>query len=96
MVKDKRDKLVLALIVVIVLLMGVLGYLFLIKPAISGFVTSNQNQGVQYTIAAIAQQAATCKQVSLPLGGNQTMNLIWVNCLQQQPATATEATPATN
>jgi hypothetical protein len=91
MVKDKRDKLVLALIVVIVLLMGVLGYLFLIKPAISGFVTSNQNQGVQYTIAAIAQQAATCKQVPLPVG-NQTMNLIWVNCLQQQPTT----TPATN
>jgi hypothetical protein len=90
MVKDKRDKLVLALIVVIVLLMAVLGYLFLIKPAISGFVVSNQNQGVQYAILSIAQQASTCKPVSLPIG-NQTMDIIWVKCLQQSAA----ATPAT-
>jgi hypothetical protein len=88
MVKEKRDKLVLALIVVIVLLMGVLGYLFLIKPAISGFVVSNQNQGVQYAILSIAQQAATCKTVSLPVG-NQTMDIIWVKCLQQQTAAST-------
>jgi len=94
MVKDKRDKLVLALIVVIVLLIGVLGYLFLIKPAISGFVVSNQNQGVQYAILSIAQQAATCKTVSLPVG-NQTMDIIWVKCLQQQPTATIAETTAT-
>jgi hypothetical protein len=88
MVKDKRDKLVLALIVVIVLLMAVLGYLFLIKPAISGFAVSNKQQGIDYAVLAIAQQASTCKTVSLPVG-NQTMDIIWVKCLQQQPTATT-------
>jgi hypothetical protein len=82
--KDKRDKMILALGIVVLLLLGTLGYIFLIRPAISGFVTSNQNQGVQYAILSIAQQAATCKTVSLPIG-NQTMDIIWVKCLQQQP-----------
>lgn len=86
--KDKRDKLILALVVVIVLLLGFLGYLFLVRPAISGFVVEGQNQGVQYTIYSIAQQASTCKTVSLPVG-NQTMDLVWVKCLQQSPTAAT-------
>ena len=88
--KDKRDKLILALGIVVLLLLGTLGYIFLLKPAISGFVTNYQNQGAQqgaqYIIASIAQQASTCKAVSLPLGENQTMDIIWVKCLQQQPA----------
>jgi hypothetical protein len=88
--KDKRDKMILALVIVVLLLLGVVGYIFLIKPAISGFVTSNQNQGVQYAILAIAQQAATCKTVSLPLGENQTMDIVAVKCLQQAAATTTK------
>ena len=86
MAKDKRDVLVLSLFLIIVLLLGVVGYTLLLKPAISGLVTQERNQGIQYTITAIAQQAATCKTVSLPVG-NQTMDLIWVNCLQQVPPT---------
>jgi hypothetical protein len=84
--KDKRDKLILALVIVVLVLLAIGGYIFLIKPAISGFVVSNQNQGVQYAILSIAQQASTCKTVSLPVG-NQTMDIIWVKCLQQAPAT---------
>ena len=81
MAKDKRDKLIVALVVVIVLLLGFLAYLFLIRPAISGYVVQAQNQGIQYTIYSIAQEASTCKTVSLPVG-NQTMDLVWVKCLQ--------------
>ena len=81
--KDKKDKVILALVVVILLLLGVVGYIFLIRPAISGFAIQSQNEGVQYAILSIAQQAATCKTVSLPVG-NQTMDIIWVKCLQQQ------------
>jgi hypothetical protein len=87
--KDKRDKLILALLVVVVLLLGFLGYLFLLKPALSGLVVQGQTQGVQYTVLQIAQQASTCKTVSLPVG-NQTMDLIWVKCLQQTASTATQ------
>jgi hypothetical protein len=85
--KDKTNILVWSLLLVIVLLLGFVGYSFLLKPAISGMVTQGQNQGAQYIILAIAQQASTCKTVSLPVG-NQTMDLIWVKCLQQnqQPA----------
>jgi hypothetical protein len=89
--KDKRDKMILALVIVVLVLLAVLGYIFLIKPAISGFVVSNQNEGVQYAILSIVQQASTCKTVSLPVG-NQTMDIIWVKCLQQ---TATPTTTST-
>ncbi len=89
MAKDKRDKLIIALVVVIVLLLGFLAYLFLIRPAISGYVVQAQNQGIQYTIYSIAQEASTCKTVSLPVG-NQTMDLVWVKCLQIAPGNETK------
>ena len=89
--KDKKDKVILALVVVILLLLGVVGYIFLIRPAISGFAIQSQNEGVQYAVLSIAQQAATCKTVSLPVG-NQTMDIIWVKCLQQQATQPTTET----
>jgi hypothetical protein len=84
--KDKRDRVIFALVVAVVLLLGFLGYLFLLRPALSGLVVQGQNQGMQYTVLSIAQQAATCKTVSLPVG-NQTMDLVWVKCLQQPAST---------
>ncbi|VVB82766.1 Uncharacterised protein [uncultured archaeon] len=92
--KDKRDKMIFILVAVVVLLLGFIGYLFLIRPALSGLVVQGQNQGVQYTVLSIAQQAATCKTVSLPVG-NQTMDLVWVKCLQQPSQTTQQATPDT-
>lgn len=89
--KDKRDRLIFALVVVVVLLLGFLGYLFLIRPALSGLVVEGQNQGVQYTVVSIAQQAATCKTVPLTLG-NETMELVWVKCLQQPAQQTTSPT----
>lgn len=83
MAKDKRDLLVLGLIIAVVLLLGILVYLFLVQPALSGLVVQGQNQGMQYTVLQIAQQASTCQTVPLTVGNNQTMELIWVQCLQQ-------------
>ncbi len=44
-------------------------------------------QGIQYgyqqTVLQIANSASTCQQVPLVVG-NQTMNVIWINCLQPQ------------
>ncbi len=80
--KDKRDRIIFVLVAVVILLLGFLGYLFLLRPALSGLVVQGQNEGVQYTVLSIAQQAATCKTVPLALG-NETMELVWVKCLQQ-------------
>jgi hypothetical protein len=90
MAKEKINKLVLGLIIVIVVLLGVLGYAFLLSPAINGFVTSQQTQGaqygVQYAIAAIMQQAAKCPTGGVPLTspliGNQTISITAVGCPQ--------------
>lgn len=89
--ENKNKVVVLALIAIIVLLLGFIGYTFLIKPAFTGFVTRGQNEGVQYAILSIMQQAATCQTVPLTFG-NQTINLIAVECLQQ--AAAQQSQPA--
>lgn len=87
MVKEKRDILVISLVIVVVLLLGFLAYFFLINPALNGLVTRGQNEGYQYAIYSVAQQAATCQQISLPYG-NQTITLFAVECLQNQQAAA--------
>lgn len=94
MVKEKRNKFILGLILTIVILLGVIGYIFLLNPAINGFIVQQQTLGAQYgiqnTILTIAQQAAQCKVVPLNVG-NQTINLVAVgclppSCLQPQPS----------
>lgn len=40
--------------------------------------------GYQQTVIQLAKSAATCQQVPLVVG-NQTINIIAVDCLQQQP-----------
>lgn len=82
MVKDNKNILVLSLVLVVVLLLGFLGYLFLIKPALSGLVVQGQNEGFQYALGSIAQQAAQCQTVPITVG-DKTINLIAVECLQQ-------------
>jgi hypothetical protein len=86
MVKEKRDILVITLILVIVVLLGFLGYMFVVAPAINAKVVdwANQgyNKGVQDAVVAIAQKATTCQQVPLSIG-NQTLNIVAVDCLKQ-------------
>lgn len=43
------------------------------------------NQGTEYAVVQIMQSAVTCQQVPLTMG-NQTINLIAVECLQQEQA----------
>ncbi|VVB82274.1 Uncharacterised protein [uncultured archaeon] len=82
MAQDKKNFLVLALVIGIVVLLGVLAFIFLVNPALNGLVVQGQTQGYNYAILTIAQQVATCKPVPLTIG-NQTINLIAVECLQQ-------------
>ena len=87
MVKEKRDILVLSLVIALVLLLGFLGYLFVISPALNGLVTRGQTEGYQYAVLTIAQQAAACPTAGVPLAvGNTTMSLVALECYQQQAA----------
>ncbi len=93
--ENKTKKLILLLIGVIAVLLGVIAYLFVLKPTLNGYTIKAQNDGVQYAVLTIMQQAAQCKQVPLTFG-NQTINLIAVECLQAaaQQQAGTQTTPA--
>lgn len=84
MKERKTGVVIMILLAVILILVGVVIYAFAIKPAINGYAIEMQAQGYQYAFYQIMQQAAQCQQVPLTLG-NQTINVIAVECLQQQP-----------
>ena len=86
----KKPKVVITiLILVIVMLAGLIIYLLGVRPAISGYAVKLQNEGYAYAFALIMQQATTsCQAVPLTFG-NQTVQVINVECLPpelfQQP-----------
>ncbi len=88
MKENKTRTLVLSLVLVSVLLLGLVLYIFVISPMINGYATNAYNGGVQDAVASIMQQATSCQPVPLTLG-NQTINMIAVECLPpelfQQP-----------
>jgi len=70
------------LLLIIVVLALFLIYAFAVRPAITGY----QIKGAELAVVSIIQQAATCQTV--PLGyGNQTIEMIWIECLRQQQQT---------
>jgi hypothetical protein len=83
--KDKKDKFILALAIVVVLLLGFLGYLFLVQPALSGLVVKGYNQAQVDVITAILSQVETNGYVQIPAGENQSVVLVPYQ-QQTQPA----------
>jgi hypothetical protein len=83
MKNNRINLLVKILILVIVVLLVIIAYVFIVRPTINGYTIEKQNQGYEYAILQIAEQAATCQQVPLTIG-EQTINLIAVECLQSQ------------
>ncbi len=82
--KKNRVGLVIGiLLLVIIVLIIIVVYAFVVRPTITGYVVNAQNQGYEQAIIQIAQQAVSCQQVPLRIG-NETMNIIWVDCLRQQ------------
>ncbi len=84
---SKRLTVILIGIIVVLLVVGL--YAFVVRPSINGFAVSAYNGGVQDAVLTIMQQAVQCKNpVPLTLG-NQTINLVAIECLQQaQQSTA--------
>lgn len=80
---NKQKLIIGALILVVLILGGVVGYTYAAKPFVTGYVVNAQNQGIEFAVVSIMQQAANCQLVPLTFG-DQTINLIAVECLQQQ------------
>ena len=70
------------LIILVIALAAMVLYAFVLKPAVSGYAVKVQNQGIEYALSTVAQLSSTCQVVPITIG-NQTTNLINVNCLQQ-------------
>jgi len=84
MVVNKTGLIMKILLLIISILIIFIVYAFVVKPVISGYIINAQNQGYASAIVSIMQQSSQCQQVPLTFG-NQTMNIIWVECLQQIP-----------
>lgn len=81
MERDKTRLVIVILTLLVLILASFVIYAFAIKPTISGYAINAQNQGIEFAVISIMQQAASCQQVPLTFG-NQTINLIAVECLQ--------------
>ena len=69
-------------ILVVLLVLFIIG-MFVVKPAIERHDDEMINAGIEYAIVSIMQQAVTCESVPLTYQ-NQTINMIAIECLQQQ------------
>ena len=77
----------IAIFLLIVLLIVAVGYIAFGKFTVwrqsseLGTFQQGAQYGYQQAILQVAQQAATCQQVPLAIG-NQTLDVVWVGCLQ--------------
>jgi len=88
MVRSGRNVQGILIVGLMILLLVAIGYILF------GFFTNWQQQnelgtfqqgaqyGYQQAILQVAQSATTCQQVPLSVG-NQTIEVVWVGCLQQ-------------
>ena len=80
---DKPKVVITVLVLIIVILGGILVYALVVRPTITNYAINAQNQGYVFAITQIMQLAAQCQTVPLT-SGNVTINLVSVECLQQQ------------
>ncbi len=76
---DKNKILIIALIAVVVILLGLVLYMLVIKPAITGNVVRLQQQGVVYAVEILMQQAESCQPIPLN-NGEKTIYVMAVGC----------------
>jgi len=88
---NKTNMLITVLVLVIVILLGIVGYVFFIQPAISGYTIQKQTEGVQIAVNSILAQLQQNGFVQIPIG-NQTLILVPYTPPTQQAAPAQETT----
>lgn len=79
--KDKKDGLILALILVIAILLIFLAFIFIINPLLNGMVSQGQSQGYNFAVQQLFSLASQCQKVPLTFE-DKTINLIAIECLQ--------------
>jgi len=87
---NKTGVLITVLVAVIVILLAIVVYAFVIKPAVTGYATNKQVEGYQIAVNAILTQLQQNGFVQIPIG-NQT--LILVPYAPTQAEQATQITP---
>lgn len=65
----------------VIILISVVGYLFIVKPAISREIINAYNQGIQYALISIMQEAFECRDIPLTNSNNITITLFAKECL---------------
>ena len=79
-----RSRLVISILVGIVLLMGLfMLYLFVLQPAMQGYVIEKQTEGVQIAVGTILTQIQQYGFVQIPIGENQVLTLVPAQAPQQ-------------
>ncbi len=79
---NKTKTIMALLILAVIVLAGIVVYAFVVQPAVTGYSVDKQSEGYQFAVRDIAQMATTCQTIPIPIGGNQTINLIAIECLQ--------------
>ena len=79
---NKTKALITVLVLIIVALVAVILFTLVVRPAITGYVVEKQNEGAQIALDLVIQQAARCQTVTLPIGEDQSINLVALECLQ--------------
>ncbi len=88
---------IISLILIIVVLGGIVLYSFVVKPQISGYVTSKQVEGANIALSQVLAVVSQCQTFPVDLGNGQSINLVALECLQaptQQGAQTTSAPAA--
>lgn len=85
--KIDQKKIVYILISIIAILLLILIYFFVVKPSVKTSTINKQTEGFQYAILSIMQQVATCQPIPLTYN-NQTINVIALECLNQNEETS--------
>ncbi len=83
--EDKKRTIIITLLCFVLVLLLLGAYLLLIKPSLNGYIVlkmkEGYNIGVFDSVVSLMQQASTCQPVPITLG-NQTINVIAVECLR--------------
>jgi len=80
---NKQGVLITILVLVIVILAGILAYVFLVRPTLTGYVVDRQIEGYNICLSSIVSQVQQNGFVQIPIG-NQTLYLAPFNPQQTQ------------
>ena len=88
--KRENKLLIWVFIFISVILVGLVLYLFVIRPSMTGDVIGSQkrdkrddmvfNDGIKYAVYSIMQQATSCQPIPLTSLANQTVYIIAIGC----------------